>query len=198
MFTGIVEEKGKIVSLFPTENGQKMEIKAEKILEDMILGSSIAVNGCCLTCTALSKEGFTVDIVSETLRCTSFTCLQPGDEVNLERPVKFNGRLDGHLVQGHIDGLGTVIEKKQLSDETWDISIAAPPSIMRYIVTKGSIAVDGVSLTVKDVEEEKFSFAMIPFTSRHTTLGQKPNGSKVHLEVDLLAKYIEKLTKAKS
>lgn len=195
MFTGIIEEKGKIIGLFPIENGQKMEIKAEKVLEDMVLGASIAVNGCCLTCTGLTKESFTVDVVPETLRCTYFATLQPGDEVNLERPVKLNGRLDGHLVQGHIDGLGTVIEKKQLADESWHISISTPPSLMRYIVTKGSIAVDGVSLTVKDVEEEKFSFAMIPFTSRHTTLSHMEEGAKVNLEVDLLAKYIEKLTR---
>lgn len=192
MFTGIVEEMGSIQAIEWHANGARFYIQASAILEDIQVGSSIAVNGCCLTVVDKQLHQWTCDVVQETLNCTNLKNLKIGDRINLERAVRYQDRVSGHLVQGHIDETGKISNKQPLPDGSWWITITASPTIMRYLVYKGSIAVDGVSLTVADLKEDSFSFAMIPHTSQVTTLGFKQNGDEVNLEVDLMAKYVEK------
>ena len=189
MFTGIVEEIGAVESV--DQSG--LSIAASKIMDDLVPGSSINVNGACLTVTSRDDAGFSVDIVPETLRRTSFGSLQAGDPVNLERPVPAAGRLDGHIVQGHVDGTGTV-ESVTAEGDALLVRIVAPPSIMRYIVEKGFIAVDGTSLTVVNCDEEAFVVTVIPYTRDNTVLGSRSEGDLVNLEVDIVAKYVERLS----
>lgn len=193
MFTGIIEEVGTVIS---TSN-RSIAFAASKVLKDMQAGDSIAVNGVCLTMTRIDSGSFTVDIMPETLRRTNLGQLKPADEVNLERPLSLGGRLGGHLVQGHIDGTGRV---KTIRREAGAILIRfeAPPEILKYVVEKGFIAVDGASLTVIDRDATSFSVSLVEFTQKHTTLGSRRMGENVNLEVDIIAKYVEQLSGAHS
>jgi riboflavin synthase len=194
MFTGLVEETGWIRAIEWNEVGVCLQIEASpSFLSDVKVGDSIAVNGCCLTVVALTASTWSCQMVKETLDRTSFRTLQIGEGVNLEKAVKLQDRLGGHLVQGHIDGIGHIQTRESLEDGSWWVTIAAPTSLLRYVIHKGSIAVEGVSLTVANLEENTFSFAMIPHTAQVTTLGHKKIGDPVNLEVDMIAKYIERL-----
>jgi len=193
MFTGIVEEVGKVRS---AQTGE-MAISASRVLQRMELGGSIAVNGVCLTITDFGSSAFSVDIMSETLRRTSLGLLGVGDEVNLEQPLTVQKDIGGHLVQGHIDDTGRV------SSVAWDgesmlIRVQAPPQVMNYVVKKGFIAVDGVSLTVVECDASSFLVSIVGYTREHTTLGNRRAGDSVNLEVDIIAKYVEKLSQAHS
>jgi riboflavin synthase len=193
MFTGLVEELGTVRAVIPNETGARLEIEAATVLADAVLGASIAVNGCCLTVVELAEGWWAADAVEETLRRTSLGALEAGDRVNLERPVRLEDRLGGHIVQGHVDGVGEIAERETLPDGSTRVVITADDGVLRYVVEKGSIAVDGVSLTVAGVDEKAFEFALIPHTATVTTLGIKGPGDPVNLEVDLLAKYVERL-----
>jgi len=197
MFTGIVEKIGHIRSITPNAGGIRLEIESQDILDGAKIGDSIAVNGCCLTITNLGNGYWTADVVPETMNRTSLGSLAPKDPVNLERALRFNDRLGGHLMQGHVDGIGTIREKIPQTDGSMLVSISAPINILKYIVEKGSIAVDGTSLTVAAVTLDGFEFAMVPHTAEVTVLGCKGIGSHVNLEVDLIAKYVEQLTRRK-
>lgn len=193
MFTGLVEELGTVRAVSPNGTGARLEIEASTVLEDATPGCSIAVNGCCLTVVELEPGFFAADAVEETLARTSLGALRAGERVNLERPVRLADRLGGHLVQGHVDGVGEVRERTSLPDGSTRVGIHAPRELLRYVVEKGSIAVDGVSLTVAGVDRDGFDFALIPHTATVTTLGTRGVGAAVNLEVDLVAKYIERL-----
>jgi riboflavin synthase len=196
MFTGLVEELGTVRAVIANATGARLEIEATTVLDDATLGASIAVNGCCLTAVEFGDGWWAADAVEETLRRTSLGALGAGDRVNLERPVRLSDRLGGHIVQGHVDGVGEIAEREVLADGSIRVSISAPESVLRYIVEKGSIAVDGVSLTVAGIDDQTFEFALIPHTATVTTLGIKGPGAPVNLEVDLLAKYVERLMRA--
>ena len=183
MFTGIVEELGSVESLV----GPRLRLRAAAVLDDVRLGASIAVNGCCLTVVAWGDDWWEADVSDETFSRTSLGTLGPGDPVNLERPVRLEDRLGGHLVQGHVDAVGRVV------DPAPDLRVAMPPGLLRYVVEKGSVTVDGVSLTVVDVLDDGFSVALIPHTAEVTTLGSRRPGDPVNLEVDVMAKYAERL-----
>jgi riboflavin synthase len=200
MFTGLVEELGTVRAVKPNATGARLEIGAAVVLDDAVLGASIAVNGCCLTVIDLGGvevgDGWwAADAVEETLRRTCLGDLAAGDRVNLERPVRLSDRLGGHIVQGHVDGVGQIAARTPLADGSTRMSVAADDSVLRYVVEKGSIAVDGVSLTVAAVDAKTFEFALIPHTATVTTLGIKGPGAPVNLEVDLVAKYVERLMK---
>lgn len=183
MFTGIVEELGSVASL----DGSRVRLNATTVLADVSLGASIAVNGCCLTVVAWGEDWWEADVSDETFRRTSLGALSPGDPVNLERPVRLEDRLGGHLVQGHVDAVGHVVAPVP------DLRVQMPEGLMRYVVEKGSITVDGVSLTVVDVLDDGFTVAVIPHTAEVTTLGVRAPGDPVNLEVDVMAKYAERL-----
>jgi riboflavin synthase len=193
MFTGLIEELGRVRAVMANATGARLEIEAAVVLEDATLGASIAVNGCCLTVVELGEGFWAADAVEETLARTSLGRLQPGDGVNLERPVRLSDRLGGHLVQGHVDGVGEIAERTGLADGSTQVAITTPAHLLRYIVEKGSVAVDGVSLTVAGLRADGFDFALIPHTATVTTLGTKGVGAPVNLEVDLVAKYVERL-----
>jgi riboflavin synthase len=190
MFTGLVEEMGTIAALAPTDGGMRVGIRGPLVRDGLAIGDSVAVNGACLTAVELHPDGFVIEAVAETLRRTTLGDAQPGDPVNLERAVAVGDRLGGHLVQGHIDGTGTVVGATPEGDG-WIIRIDAGPEIMRYVVEKGSITVDGVSLTVAGRDSDGLTIALIPHTVDVTTLGPDRIGTRVNLEVDLVAKYIE-------
>jgi len=183
MFTGIVEELGEVAS----RDGAKLRLHATRVLEGSGLGASIAVNGCCLTLVDSGEGWWEADVSDETYARTNLGDLQPGDPVNLERPVRLEDRLGGHLVQGHVDAVGEIVHPVP------DLRIRVPEQLLRYIVEKGSITVDGVSLTVVDPLDDGFTVAVIPHTSEVTTLGRKGAGDRVNLEVDVIAKYTERL-----
>ena len=188
MFTGIVEEVGAVAEVRPGG----LTIRASRVLEGLGLGDSVSVNGACLTATELGPGSFSVDVVPETLRRTNLGSLSEGSPVNLERGIRAGGRLDGHIVQGHVDGTGR-IESIRKDGDAVIVFIEAGPSIMRYVVEKGFIAVDGVSLTIVGCDEERFSVTIIPHTRERTILGARQPGDGVNLEVDILAKYVEHL-----
>lgn len=192
MFTGIVEEKGTVGHISLAGISGSIAIKARKVLEGTRIGDSIAVNGVCLTVVSLRPDGFTADVMAETIRRTSLGSCQPGDPVNLERALAADGRFGGHIVAGHIDGVGTIRSAVPEGNAVW-ITIDAPPQILRYIVEKGSIAIDGISLTVAYVDESVFKVSVIPHTAAETTLLSKKAGDIVNLENDIVGKYIEKL-----
>ena len=194
MFTGIIEEVGRVISLDNGHAGARLTIASPAVLSDAALGSSIAVNGTCLTATEISSDQWTADLAPETLERTNLSDLQSGDPVNLERPLRANSRLDGHFVLGHVDGIGTVESLASLGDDNWWLQIRVPSELARYIVSKGSLAVDGISLTVARVEDDLVNFTVIPHTYHHTALQARHPGSRVNLEVDILAKHLEKLT----
>jgi riboflavin synthase len=183
MFTGIVEELGSVRSL----EGPRLTLSARTVLDDVEMGASIAVNGCCLTVVEWGEDWWTADVSEETFRRTSLGSLSQGDPVNLERPVRLSDRLGGHLVQGHVDAVGTVVEPAP------DLRVRMPSDLLRYVVEKGSITVDGVSLTVVEVTDDGFTVALIPHTAQVTTLGVRRPGDPVNLEVDVMAKYAERL-----
>lgn len=189
MFTGIVEEVGEVAEA----PGTGLRIRASTVIEDARLGDSIAINGTCLTVTAFDAGTFTVDTVPETLRRTNLGELRPGDPVNLERALPAGGRMGGHFVQGHVEGTGRIaaIEPEQ---EALLIRVEAPAEVMRYVVDKGFITVDGMSLTVVSRDAGGFTFTAIPFTQAHTNLRVRRPGDTVNLETDILAKYVEQLT----
>jgi riboflavin synthase len=193
MFTGIVEELGRVAAVTPNEGGARLVIDAATVLSDVELGASIAVNGCCLTVVAFDERSWSADAVIETLARTNLGALGAGDDVNLERPVRLADRLGGHLVQGHVDATGSVRSREPQPDGSTLITIDAPPEVMRYVVHKGSITVDGVSLTVASRLDDAFAVALIPLTIAVTTLGNRPAGARVNLEADLIAKYVEAL-----
>ena len=183
MFTGLIEELGSFVS----RDGERFRFSANQVLEGTTVDDSISVNGCCLTVVALGEDWWETDVVGETIQRTSLGQLTPGDPVNFERAVRYVDRLGGHMVQGHIDGVGTVVTPGS------DLRIRTPEGLDRYLVEKGSITVDGVSLTCFDVHENSFSVALIPHTLAVTTLGSYSAGDSVNLEVDVIAKYVERL-----
>jgi riboflavin synthase len=193
MFTGIVEELGRVGRVTPNEGGARLVIEASLVIGDAELGASIAVNGCCLTMVAFDERSFAADAVIETLARTNLGDLAPGDAVNLERPVRLADRLGGHLVQGHVDATGSVRARDPQPDGSTLVTVDAPAEVMRYVVHKGSITVDGVSLTVARRDHDAFAVALIPHTLSVTTLGSRPVGSRVNLEADLIAKYVEVL-----
>ena len=192
MFTGIVEEMGILRSVRRGAHSAVLSIGAETVLSDLKIGDSVAVNGVCLTATTVDAGGFTADVMHETLRRSSLGALAPGNPVNLERAMAADGRFGGHMVAGHIDGTGTITETRRDDNAVW-YTVSAAPSLLRYIVEKGSIAIDGISLTVAAVEADRFFVSVIPHTAAVTVLGRKQPGDIVNLETDLIGKYVEKL-----
>lgn len=192
MFTGIVEEIGKIRSIQPGSRSVRLEIEAETVLEGTRMGDSIATNGVCLTVAQLERGRFWADVMPETLRRSNLGELRSGDRVNLERALRWEDRLGGHLVSGHIDGVGRLVAIEPEDNAVW-LTVAAEEDLLRYVVEKGSIAMDGVSLTVAHVEAAGFKVSLIPHTRYVTALGHKRVGSIINLEVDVIAKYVEKL-----
>lgn len=192
MFTGIVEEVGTILAAMP----KKLVIGAQRVLGEIELGESIAVNGVCLTVAEFDARSFSADMMAETRQRSTLGLLRTGDKVNLERALALGGRMGGHLVQGHIDSTGRVVSMSQGEDAVL-VSIEAPPSVMRYVVEKGFIAVDGISLTVVDRAADSFRVSIVDFTRKHTILGEMQAGDLVNLEVDIIAKYVEQLNRAR-
>jgi riboflavin synthase len=196
MFTGIVEDLGEVEAVAYLGEFARIYVRSAIVTEDARPGDSICVNGVCLTVTGLTgdpTDGFTADVMGETLRRSSLTDIAPGTRVNLERSVRLADRLGGHLVQGHVDG--TAIIQGRDPQEHWEVvRISLPADLARYVVHKGSIAVDGISLTISEISEDWFEVSLIPETLKRTTLGSKQPGDPVNLEVDVVAKYVEKLT----
>lgn len=192
MFTGIVEELGTVKSITRGSKSIKLTLMGSVVLEDVKLGDSIAVNGVCLTVTEYTGQQFTVDVMAETMDKTNLGELKPGNKVNLERALRLSDRLGGHIVSGHIDGIGTIINQEKV-DIAVLTEIKAPPEVLKYVVKKGSVTIDGISLTVVDYSKEAFTVSLIPHTAKLTTLGFKKKGDRVNLEGDVLGKYIERL-----
>ncbi|TYB44598.1 riboflavin synthase [Actinomadura chibensis] len=192
MFTGIVEELGEIVAIETAGDSVRLAVRGPLVVQDAVHGASIAVNGVCLTVVEVKGEVFAADVIKETLDKSSLGALEPGSKVNLERPVRLSDRLGGHLVQGHVDGVGEIVSREP--GERWDVvTVSLPPELSRYLVDKGSITVDGISLTVVEAGADRFSVALIPTTLALTTLGHKQPGDPVNLEVDVVAKYVERM-----
>jgi riboflavin synthase len=197
MFTGIVEELGVVEALVDQGDAVRLTVRGPHVMVDAGLGDSIAVNGCCLTVAEREQETFTADVMRETLDKTSLGALGVGDRVNLERAVTPQTRLGGHIVQGHVDGTGRVLVRTP--SEHWEVvEVSLPTDMARYLVPKGSITVEGISLTVVEVGEESFTVSLIPETLARTTLGLKQPGDPVNLEVDVIAKYVERLLDARA
>lgn len=194
MFTGIVEEIGTIERVVSGARSGSLTICADKVLDDVHLGDSIAVNGTCLTVVDIKKSCFTADVMAETMRRTNLGTLVRGSHVNLERAMPLNGRFGGHIVSGHIDGVGTIISMRREENAVW-VRISADGSVMKYIVEKGSVALDGISLTVAEVRADSFSVSVIPHTSKETTFLEHDVGYKINIECDIIGKYVEKLTR---
>ena len=196
MYTGIVEELGKVVNVEHLADAARLIVRGPRVTADIAHGNSIAVNGVCLTVTGTAAGTFTADVMAETLNRSSLGALEPGSPVNLERSLRVGDRLGGHMVQGHVDGMGTVLSR--VRGEHWDVvRIAVPPGLARYLVEKGSVAVDGVSLTVSALggtpDEPWFEVSLIPTTLAATTLGGLPTGGRVNLEADVIGKYVERM-----
>jgi riboflavin synthase len=192
MFTGIVEELGAVTALTDLGDSVRLTLRGPAVVDGARHGDSIAVNGVCLTVVDADAEGFTADVMRETLDRSCLGALAAGDPVNLERPMRLDGRLGGHLVQGHVDGTGSIVSRDP--SEHWEVvRISLPGDLARYVVHKGSITVDGVSLTVASVGDTSFTVSLIPTTLALTTLGRKQVGDPVNLEVDVVAKYVERL-----
>lgn len=192
MFTGLIEELGKIESVKPISGGKTLTISAEKILSGINTGDSISVNGVCLTVTKFSARNFTVDAVGETLNKTTMNELRIGDNVNLEPALRLSQKLGGHIVQGHVNGVGEISELKKLG-ENYSLSVIVPSALEKYLVKEGSIAIDGISLTIAGAMNTKCTFSIIPHTWLNTNLRTKNIGDKVNIEIDIIAKYVEKL-----
>jgi riboflavin synthase len=197
MFTGIIEELGTIIAIEHRGDAARLAVRGPLVVKDARHGDSIAVSGVCLTVVTLDDDTFTADVMRETLERSCLGALREGDPVNLERAATLDSRLGGHLVQGHVDGVGTVLAREP--GERWEVvRVSLPPGLRRYVVEKGSITVDGVSLTVTSVDEGGFAVSLIPTTLALTTLGHKQIGAPVNLEVDVIAKYVEKLLGVRS
>lgn len=192
MFTGIVEEVGAVERIEKGRHSAVLAISARRILEDLKIGDSVAVNGVCLTVTSLGAQGFTADVMHETLNRSSLAQLKSGSHVNLERAMPADGRFGGHIVAGHVDGMGRIIQIERDDTAIW-YTIQADPAILRYIVEKGSITIDGVSLTVAKVAADSFAISAIPHTVQNTILSERRKGDLVNLENDMIGKYVEKL-----
>ena len=188
MFTGIVEELGTVVAA-----GTRLEVRCSMVLSDLSIGASIAVNGVCLTAVAVGKESFAADLAPETLSRSNLGDLVPGSRVNLERPVTPATRLSGHIVQGHVDATGEVLALDKLRDDNWWLKVRLPKSLDRYLVEKGSITLDGISLTIAALDQDGVNVTIIPHTFANTTIGQARIGTRLNIEVDVLAKHVEKL-----
>lgn len=198
VFTGIIEELGTIAALEPRETGARLRIECRTVLEDLAEGASIAVNGVCLTAVAIGKDSFSADLAPETLARSNLGGLRAGSRVNLERPVTPATRLSGHIVQGHVDATGEIVALNELGDGNWWLNVRVPAALDRYLVHKGSIALDGISLTIAALEPGPVvAVTIIPHTFTHTTLGSARAGTKVNVEVDVIAKHVEKLMAAK-
>lgn len=193
MFTGLIEEIGILKTVDKGAKSAKLTISANKVLQDIKLGDSISTNGVCLTVVSFSNNSFTVDVMPETMRRSNLKNLKPGSKINLERALRIGDRLGGHIVSGHIDGVGFIRLIEAEDNATW-VTIEAGPGIMKYIIEKGSVAIDGTSLTVANVGTEDFKVSIIPLTRDETTLLSKKIGEDVNLECDMVGKYIERLT----
>jgi riboflavin synthase len=196
MFTGIVEELGKVVQLEKLNDSVRLEVAGELVRDGLKQGESIAVNGVCLTATEVTPTGFIADVMQETLNKSSMASIEVGDELNLERAMSGAGRFGGHVVQGHVDGVGEILSREP--SENWEIvKVRIPKNLAKYVVMKGSITLDGISLTVNGIDGDVVSLSLIPETLRLTTLGKKKVGDSLNVEADILAKHIEKLLEAR-
>jgi riboflavin synthase len=198
MFTGIVEETGAVKAFEKGAAGARLEIAASAILSDLQLGGSIAVNGCCLTAVAISESGFFADLSPETLSKTNLGDLAAGARVNLERPLLPSSRLSGHFVQGHVDGTGELLGIDPVGDDNWKLRVRAPRDLLHYLVYKGSVAIDGISLTIADLVDDVIEVAIIPHTFQETNLSGRKPGDRVNLEIDILAKYVARQLEARA
>ncbi|RAK22237.1 riboflavin synthase alpha chain [Anoxybacillus vitaminiphilus] len=196
MFTGIIEEVGTIEQMKQSGEAIVLTIGARKILEDVKLGDSIAVNGVCLTVTSFTTQSFTVDVMPETVRATSLRTLKRGSKVNLERAMAANGRFGGHFVSGHVDGVGEIIRKEPVANAVY-YEIKVPKELRKYMIFKGSVAVDGTSLTIFGLTDDTFTISLIPHTRAETILGDKQVGDIVNIECDVIGKYVEQFIKGK-
>ena len=196
MFTGLIEEVGVVKSVKKGADSAQITISAEKVISDVNLGDSVCTNGICLTVTSFSSNYFTVDVMAETMRKTNLNYLSPGDKVNLERALRLGDRLGGHIVSGHIDGIGTISNLEKEDNATW-ITVSSSYDILKYVIYKGSIAIDGVSLTVAYVDDSVFKVSIIPHTKDVTILLDKKIGDTVNLECDMIGKYVEKMLSPK-
>ncbi len=192
MFTGIIEEMGSVKALRHEAGAARLAVSASTVLVGTAPGDSICVNGVCLTVVEMDKNGFSADVAVETLKVTNLEELKTGAKVNLERALQLSARIGGHLVSGHVDAVGRIRERRE-EGNGWRIFIDAPDTVLRFVIKKGSIAIDGISLTVAEVDKKGFSIAMIPHTAKLTTLGFKSAGDSVNLETDLIGKYVERL-----
>ena len=193
MFTGIIEELGTVEAVEARAAGSRVKVRCATVLRDMTKGASIAVNGVCLTAVEVRPDSFAADLAPETLQRSNLGGLRAGSRVNLERPLSASGRLDGHIVQGHVDATGELISLDELGDDNWWLRVRVPAELDPFLVFKGSIAIDGISLTVAELKGDTLSAAIIPHTYRNTTLGGYRAGARVNLECDILAKHVEKL-----
>jgi len=193
MFTGIIEELGTVESVQARSAGARLKVRGTIVMQDLAEGASIAVNGVCLTAVDLRPDSFSADLAPETLRRTNLGDLRAGSRVNLERPLSPTGRLSGHIVQGHVDGTGEFVSLEALGDENWWLTIRVPADLDPFLVFKGSIAIDGISLTIAALEGDLLSVTIIPHTFRNTTLAGYRAGARLNLECDILAKHVEKL-----
>jgi riboflavin synthase len=184
---------GAVAEFQQAATGARISVTCRDVLADLQIGASIAVNGCCLTAVEISERGFTSDVAPETLRRTNLGDLQAGSRVNLELPLSVSARLDGHFVLGHVDGTAKLVSFDALGEDNWWLKIQLPPGLDRYVVSKGSLAVDGISLTVASIEGDMAAFTIIPHTYRNTTLGHYQPNARLNIEVDVLAKHLEKL-----
>ena len=192
MFTGLIAEMGTIKAMKRGVQSYQLTIEAAKVTKTLNIGESVAVNGACLTVVAFNNNNFTVDVMPETVRMSTIGTLKNGDKVNLEKTLRLQDGLDGHIVSGHIEGIGQIILKKK-EDIASLVTIRTPAELTRYIIKKGSIAVDGISLTVTDVTEDTFTVSLIPHTAKETTLGFKNIGDSVNIETDIIGKYVERM-----
>ena len=197
MFTGIIEEIGTVANIEKGVKSSRITICADKIFDDLKIGDSVSVNGMCSTAAQVSNKTFTADIMAESMRRTNLGDLKKGSKVNLERAMQLNGRFGGHIVSGHVDGTGIILSQMREDNAVW-VTISADDSIMRYIIEKGSITVDGISLTVAKIYSDAFAVSIIPHTAGETTLLKRRSGEKVNLECDIVGKYIEKFVKKES
>ena len=197
MFTGIIEEVGTIKQIQKNPASAVITIAADTVLEQTKIGDSIAVNGACLTVVKISGSAFTADVMPETVKLTNLRNLKSGDKVNLERTLKLSDGLDGHIVSGHVEGIGVIASRKP-EGIAEIVTVKTPPQLLKYIIKKGSIAIDGISLTVTEVTGSGFSVSLIPHTAKETTLGFKKSGDEVNLETDIIGKYVEHLLNFKT
>ena len=194
MFTGIIEEVGKVTSVTEDQNNHRLTVASTQLVKELTQGASIAVSGVCLTAVAITSKSFSTDLAAETWNRTSFSRINPGAQVNLELPMRTDGRFGGHIVQGHVDATGTLLSLDRIpqADDYW-LHIDIPPELARYVIFKGSLCIEGISLTVARIEGTEVTVAIIPHTVRMTNLASLKKGDPVNLEVDLIAKYVEKM-----